>query len=305
MHHLVFNKNSPYHFYKKSGHLVRTPITITLQPDERAVYQVAGTYRQEGSVWWADGGFIAQGTVANVREMGYNCLQALLSHGDWRMDWQQVTGSHDPEMVWYQGAYATSAPNRGASLQSCEAYCQMAAYHFTVPSGLQALDISSATLKFQNGGAIECYQSAANQSANNKLWVNSSTIPNPRTWYAEFGVLNSLGHIQTIAVAPYDEFDLATASGTPTGARDLWGRTSTNADGGIPTLLAPVQCSVSMGTATKTAMQNNMQTGFWVAAYFNADVSNLNNYNPHYINSTNGYWGCVSLWGLQMQMELA
>ena len=304
MHHLVFNKNSPYHFYKKSGHLVRTPITINLNPDQRAVYQVAGKYRQDGDVWWADEGFVAQGTVTNTRQMGYDCLQALTNHSDWRMGWGIVNQSHDPEMVWYQGAYATSAPNRTASLMSCEAYCQMAAYHFTVPSGLQSLDITSATLKFVNGGAIVCYQSAANQSSNNKLWVNDSAVQNPRTWYAQFGVLNSLGHIQTIAAAPHEEFDLASTAGTPKGARDLWGRTGTNTDGGIPTFTTPVSCSVSMGTATKTAMQNNMQTGFWVAAYFNATVSNLNNYLPYYINSTNGYWGCVSLWGLKMQLEL-
>ena len=304
MHHLVFNKNSPYNFYKKSGHLVRTPITITLQPDERAVYQVAGSYRQEGSVWWADTGFIAQGTVANANQMGYDCLQALFAHGDWRMDWQNVASSHDPEMVWYQGAYATSAPNRTASLMSCEAYCQMAAYHFTVPSGLQSLDITSATLKFTNGGAIECYQSAANQSSNNKRWADSSIIPTPRTWHAQFGVLTSLGHIQTIAAAPHEEFDLASTAGTPKGARDLWGRTSTSADGGIPTLLAPVQCSVAMGASTMATMQNNMQTGFWVAAYFIATVSSVNDYRPSYVNSNNGYWACASLWGLQMQVEL-
>ena len=304
MHHLVFDKNSPYHLYKKSGHLVRTPITITLQPDQRAVYQVAGSYTQQGNVWWADGGFIAQDTVANVRQMGYDCLQALLNHTDWRMGWGDVSTSHDPEMVWYQGAYATSAPNRTASLMSCEAYCQMAAYHFTVPSSLQSLDISAATLKFINGGAIECYQSPANQSANNKLWVDSSVPASEKAMYALFGVTSTLGHIQSISAAPWEEFDLASTSGTPRGARDLWGRTGTNADGGIPTLVTPVQCSVGMGSSTLSAMQTNMSTGFWVAAYFNATVSGLNNYLPYYINSVNGYWGCASLWGLTMEVEL-
>lgn len=304
-HHLVYNKNAPYHLYKKSGHLVRTPITITLQPDQMAVYQVAGSYRAEGSVWWADAGFIAQGTVANTRQMGYDCLQALLNHNDWRQNWQYITTSHKPEFVWYQGGYATSAANRTASLQSCEAYCQLAGYHFTVPSGLRTLDVTGGKIKFINGGAIECYQSAANQSTNNRLWQNAQGVPaGNRFWYGIFGVMNSLGDIQHIRNAPAEQFDLATTTGTPRGARDLWARTGLNTDGGIPTLVTPTQCQVALGASTQGAMNNNKTSGFWVVAHFVPTCSSINDYSPYYINTNNGYWGCASLWDITLEVEL-
>ena len=95
--------------YRRASKLVRTPITITLQPDQRAVYRCAGVWKQQGSVWWPDGGFVAQNTMANVASVGYDCLQAYAQHSDTRVGWSTVNTSHDPETVWYHGAYATGA----------------------------------------------------------------------------------------------------------------------------------------------------------------------------------------------------
>lgn len=120
MHHFVVNTATPKKkFYKREGHLVRTPIKIKLQPDQRAYYSVAGSYT---SASWPDGGFIEQLTYNNVIAMGAACIQALRSPSSALQMWRSVTTTHDPETVWYQGAYATSAPNLNAALQSCEAY---------------------------------------------------------------------------------------------------------------------------------------------------------------------------------------
>lgn len=77
MHHLVCSPNAPFHLYKKTGHLVRTPITATLQPDKMSVYQVAGSYSSNN---FPNGGFTAQNTYDNVVGMGYECLNAYLTH---------------------------------------------------------------------------------------------------------------------------------------------------------------------------------------------------------------------------------
>lgn len=231
MHHFVRSKQSPYHLYKKSGHLVRTPITVTLQPSEMAYYSVAGTWT---STSWPNTGFIEQNTVQNVYSVGYDCLQALFNHGDSRQRWRQATSSHLPETVWYQGAFATSAPTIAATYQSCEAYMQMGAYKFKLPDGLSGLKAGSAKVKYVNGGAIVCYQSAGSGSSNNVLWKNSGTVQSS-TFYMRFAVGGDLGHIQTIAAYPFDYVDLALQTGTPRGVRDLWGFTGTTRDGGIPT----------------------------------------------------------------------
>ena len=72
MRHLVFNTASS-HLYKKSKHLVRTPIKMTLTADQYAYYVVAGDYTAQNL---PDKGFIRQLTADNVDYVGYDCLQA-------------------------------------------------------------------------------------------------------------------------------------------------------------------------------------------------------------------------------------
>lgn len=57
MNHLVANGT---HLYKKNSHLVRTPYTYTLNPDERAYYAMAGEYTSNG---WPNRGWIMPGSV--------------------------------------------------------------------------------------------------------------------------------------------------------------------------------------------------------------------------------------------------
>lgn len=77
--------------YRRSSRLVRTPITMTLQPVEMAVYQVAGSYDNQG---FPNTGFIAEDTEANVKAVGYNMLQAYNNPRDSRQIWRQVNTSH-------------------------------------------------------------------------------------------------------------------------------------------------------------------------------------------------------------------
>lgn len=59
--------------YRRTNLLVRTPISVTLNPVEMAYYSVAGSYN---SNQLPNTGFHAQDTLENVRVVGYDCLQA-------------------------------------------------------------------------------------------------------------------------------------------------------------------------------------------------------------------------------------
>lgn len=86
------------------------------------------------------------------------------------------------------------------------------------------------------------------------------------------------------------------------GARDLWGFSGTNSDGGIPTLTVPPNKDYIMGADTLGAMATNKQG--WIVPFIDASVVNSRNYEPYYVNPTNGWWACVSVWGLTLEVEL-
>jgi hypothetical protein len=299
MNRLVAKKDGS-HLLKRSSHLVRTPIKISLSPDERAYYSVAGSYAQQGTVWWPDGGFIQQNTLNNVWTVGASCIQAYLNPSDWRQDWRGVDSSHDPETAWYQGAFAPSAPNLNATYLSCEAYIQLGAYHFSVPTGLTDLEVTSVKVKFINGGGVAAYQSAGTQSANNSQLKGKFDFGD---WYLPFAVSQSLDAPSLLGAKPYDALvDILADTGTVRGARDLWGFSGTTRDGGITTLNAPVQKTYTMGAYTLSNF--NANKGGWIIPYFDAAYSGARNYNPYYVNDNNGYWGCISLWGLTLEVTL-
>ena len=164
MNHFVINKSNK-HFYKKSSHLVRTPITITLQPDEMAFYSVAGVYTSSN---WPNGGFLASGSMNSIKTAGESMRNAYLNPSG-KQIWRQVTSSHQPENMFYQGAWATSV---GTGNERGEAYMQLGGYHFTLPQGLAALTCTGMRLKVVHGGEVCCYQSAQSQNTKNYYGVN-------------------------------------------------------------------------------------------------------------------------------------
>jgi len=203
MGRLVCNGNT---LYRRSSMLVRTPITLTLQPVEMAYYSVAGTY---GSNNYPDTGFIAENTLANVKQMGYEMLRQYASPTDPRQIWRQVNTSHQPETVWYQGAFATSAKTIAQTYTKCEAYGQLGAYKFQLPQGLRGLQVTDAIVKWTNGGAVIAYQSAGNKSSQNALWRNSS-LTTDKTWFMNFAATTTLGTPSNIYLNnPSDSIELA------------------------------------------------------------------------------------------------
>lgn len=288
------------HLLKRSSHLVRTPIIINLSPDERAYYSVAGSYAKQGNVWWPDGGFIQQNTMNNVWAVGADCIQAYLNPSDWQQGWRGVTSAHDPETVWYQGAFAPSAPNINAAYLSCEAYIQLGAYHFAVPTGLHDLEVTDVKVKFINGGGVAAYQSAGIQSANNSQLKGKFNFVD---WYMPFVVSQSLDSPSLLVAKPYDALvDILADTGTVRGVRDLWGFSGTTRDGGIATLNAPVHKTYTMGANTLSNF--NANKGGWIIPYIDAAYYGAQNYAPYYVNNSIGYWGCISLWGLTLEVSL-
>ena len=287
--------------YRRSQRLVRTPIYFDLTPDRMAVYQVPGAWRKSGNVWWPDGGFIDANTISNIKAVGFNCLNAYIYHNDSRIGWGYVNGNHKPETVWYQGAYATGATSLQGALTSCEAYIQLSAYHFTLPSSLNELQLTSVTVKYLNGGGIQCYQSPAGRSASN-TWLQG--FGDWGQFFMPFCVLSNLGHYSTINSAPYDsQIDiLGTRYSQPTGARDLWDYGSSTRDGGIPTMISPIQQSYTMGTSTISIFNSNRSC--WIIPFIPANLYSSTDYTPLYWNSNNGFWGCFSIWDLNIRVGL-
>ena len=286
--------------YRRSSKLVRTPITLTLQPVEMAYYSVAGSYNNQQL---PNTGFIAEDTEANVKAVGYNMLQAYNNPRDSRQIWRQATTAHQPETVWYQGAFATSAPNINATFASCEAYIQLCAYKFQTPTNLISLAANRAKCKFISGGAVVGYQSAGQRSSNNVLWKNwpDATSSN---WYYNFAVTTALGTPSYIAQQPTQSFNIGIhSSGEARGVRDLWGFQGTGRDGGIPTVSMPTTEAVQFGPSPQSQIAANINNGVWIVPYIYADITSSTSYTPFFFASQNGYWGCTSVWGLTLEVE--
>lgn len=290
--------------YTRARALVRTPIRIHLNPMERAYYPVAGVFNSGG---WPVEGFIAQGTYNNVIMVGGNCLS---NYGRPTTNkpyfWRKVgdTSGHDPETVWYQGAYATSASSLGLSYASCEAYVQLGAYRFSIPRSFSSLSVKNVTVKFTSGGGVQCIGSPATRNYQNCPLKGYSNF---NQWYLPFFVTEILPFPQEYGPHgdPYDaKFDILADTGECRAARDLWVRNSSNMDGGIPTLTNPVSRQYDMGANTLSYV--NGHRTFWITPLVDwvYNSSTLGGYAPYYVNTYNGWWGCISLWGLSVDVEL-
>ena len=135
MNHLVCSNVSTArsrHLYKSNdGHLVRTPIIKRLNPDQWKIYQVfppaavgTGGYATGG---WQGGNTYSTTVTSVCYQMVYDMIYA--NH-----QWLDAAGAHDPEMVWYQGAYATGASTINQGKFMSEAFASFPAFHFTIPS---------------------------------------------------------------------------------------------------------------------------------------------------------------------------
>lgn len=305
----IISKGGTIARYTKSGStlILRTPITKTLQPDGRAIYQVAGNYDKYGN---PTSGFIEQNTYANVQAMGKECcIRALNPTAN--NHWTMVTNSHDPETCWYNGAFATSAPNLASTFNSCEGYAQFGAYHFTLPALPSDVDMT-IQLKYTSGGACQCYQSAGSKSTKNKpikgfgTWGSSWQLPFA-VYTGDLAANYRSFHLRNISACNYilgQDILGEGSAGNFRGVRDLWAFTGTTRDGGIPTLTTPQARTVNL-TSTQIGWFKSAANGVWIIPYFNMSYgTGASNYYPSYYTSTNGWWGCFSLWGVTLSIKI-
>ena len=292
--------------YRRNGYLVRTPIIINLNPSDRAWYGCAGRY---DSANWPTGGFIESLTYNNNIKVGADCIY-VYQHPSNKMYWRQVTSAHDPETVWYQGAYSTTAGSVALGERSCEAYLQCGAYRFTIPSGLNSLAVTNVKVKFTNGGGVRCFGTAQAASPNNRalkgiMDFNQLYLP----FYVTEFINNSTPLLmpQGIVAAsrPCDSsIDILADNGECRGARLLWDRiASPSTDGGIPTLTTPTSKQYDMGGSTLNYV--NQHRDFWIVPMIDTWYSSgtLGGYAPYFVDAQM-LWACISLWGISVEVSL-
>lgn len=300
------------HLYKvgtgASAHLMRTPLTFTLSPDAMSFYAVAKAYTTSG---WPARGFIDAATSANVKGVGSDCISQLVTPSDSRQMWRAVTTSHHPETVWYQGAYATSAPTASGAVTSCEAYAQLAAYHFTIPD-LAGLAVTAAEIGYMNGGAIYCGGSAQSGAPANMPLISwsgwSGTFKMPIVPTASLdtfanlaAVASSRGTVVDVGTETKNAYDGGYAVND---CRQLWAQTVSYGDGYIPMLHNYPAQSVAASSGTLTYLTSNRSV--WLVPLIDAGWQSSTSYKPFFWSSSAGtIWGCASMWDLTLKVTLS
>ena len=296
--------------YGSPALLLRTPITISLNPDTMWVF---GFTVQRDSLGYPAQGYVlnATGDYSTGYKVGHDCLNAV-DRPTHVMNWQQVTNAlHKPEFVWYQGQYATSANTMAMSMNQCECYAQWPAYHFTIPQTLQGLTATKVVVSFTNGGAVICEGSPINQSTGNKALKGYGTEFN--SWKIPIAVTSDLkiGNNWFLS-QPYDKIvDIFADTGTYRGWHDLWGFAGggSSRDGGIPTILPEASLPVKtyqLGTST-LAKFNSTHGGYFVPFMEYQNIGSSNNYRPLFAperTTPRGQWACMSIWDIKLKVTL-
>ena len=308
MSNLVCNTASPSHFYKRDGHLVRTPIKVRLQPDEKKIYQI-GDQRTADQLGYLHSGFrISYTNVESVQQAGYMLVNQMLNGTPY---WLDASGPHKPEFVFYQGAYACSTPYIYQGEQMSEAYAQLCGYHFSVPQNLQG-KYDSVQVNFVNLGAVWAYGQSKGANPNNTN-INSSPFgPPANPWSFPFYFLNTptCNYHQTYINAnfPYDLVNVSEygSTGDFKGYHDLWEiNNQSTTDGCLPTLTTPVTQSYNLGATTLSGFKAN--NGGWILPSIIPVLNSSTDYYPRSGwggDGSNHYWACVSLWDITVDIVI-
>ena len=252
MNHLICHSNRQ-HFYKKSGHLVRTPIRITLTADEFAYYVVAGDYQPVTHL--PKCGFIDSATYDHTIEVGYKCINSFFFPTSPYQIWRKTTINPIPT-AWYQGTYATSAPSFSSARLSSEACMWIGAVHFTVPSDFisAGLTCTDASCKIYNLGDIIGFDSPAIGSSANVMW--KTVFPNEPYSYQLFAG-TELDPPSEMMYAGYPTNFISTNdTGNPRTAFDLWKFGTSGKDGGIFKLQTPVEHTQPLNDDQKSVLNS-------------------------------------------------
>ena len=274
---------------------------IKVLPDQKKIYQI-GDPVTTGSDGYLHGGFRYSGTSrTSVRTVGYKLLQRMV---DGEPLWLDASGPHDPEFVWYQGAYCTSNNYISSGKNQSEAYAQLAGFHFTLPQSVIGR-VKSVTVCFQNMGCVWAYGPAIDGNANNKN-IRQADYGWSGGWMQPFFVMNTptcnYHQLYINNNFPYDEIDISQYGGQGSfrGARNLWEiNNSGQHDGYIPTLTNPVIQSYDLGVDTFNMFVGN--NGGWIVPSIFPEIWSSDSYLPNCgwppsgVQIDNNYWACVSL----------
>lgn len=239
--------------------------------------------------------------TTTVQSVGYQLVNQWINGTPL---WLDASGNHDPEFIWYQGAYATAAQTILNGKFMSEAYASIPGFHFTLPSAPTGMSITGVKVYYLNMGCVWAYgQAYNNNNPNNKNIKNADYGGFPSGVVMGFHVLNTPTcnyHPMDIANnTPYDEIQIADVGSTGDfkGWRDIF----TNAplgtvDGCIPTLTNPVRQSYNMGASTLAHFTQN--GAGWIVPTWMPVLNSTTDYLPRSGwggSGSDNYWACVSL----------
>lgn len=294
--------------YRYNGSILRTPVTLRVTPDQKKICQI-GDPRSADNMGYLRAGFQGGNTYqTTVESVGYQLLYQIVNGTP---QWLDASGNHDPEFVWFQGAYATGAQTIANGKFMSEAYASFPGFHFTLPQAAVG-HVKDVIVYFLNMGCTFAYGQAYNNNNPNNKNIKSADYGFDGDWYQPFHVLNSTTcnyHPMDINNnSPYDSINLSQygATGDFKGYRDLF----TNAplgvvDGCIPTLTNPVRQSYTMSASTRSHFIQN--GAGWIVPTIHPAITSTSYYRPcsgYGGAGIDNYWACVSLRDIYIDVQL-
>ena len=281
--------------YRRNNNLVRSPIVVRVQPSARAYYAVAGGYVKELPRYGFHRNILNDAsTLTATRICGEQMTDAYFNIPNYQR-WRLVNTNHDPECVWYQGAYSTSANSISVGKNQSEAFAQCCAYKFEKPLELKDLNCIALKVSYICGGFVSLDGSIADGTA---VPFSSSGTDGDGIFYlsknldipcdlttGSAGIARTYGTL--LNCVPWDG-----------GFRDLWGLSGVNQDGGIPCARQPLNLSVSFDD-NKLSPLNDGEV--WVIVTPNIGTEG-SSYYPYYGAGSRNRWVCHALWGLTAEM---
>lgn len=342
---LIYNPQQR-HLYKFDGHLLRTPLYKQLQltPDAMSYYDVAGSYMSamptagvvsttETNIWL--------NTVKSGKTMRGYYLQ---SGTPTAQIWRAVTTSHEPEFVFYHGAFSPSANSMQGGMAYGEAFVKIPAYHFSIPQELAGFRVVSGALTVTHGGCIHSYGFpktglVATRRDNYGMAYYAAQCPTSRlaandewrtNWTHKLGVYSALDNdLRTMHANGTEDVELDTCRtlggglvddlyyldqgryNKVVGQRVIWSNTYTGYyDGSIPVSPNPWVQQITLGAATLAKIA--ALGGGWLVFTPEVAVSSgrydntSTDYPFYYPSNTTSYawWLCCSYWGFGLKLTM-
>lgn len=300
---IIRNSQSNGTIARRVDTILRTPIIKRIFPDQKKICQI-GDPKSIDSAGYITTGYQGGSTYESVVEnVGYQMINQLIN-GQPR--WLDASSAHDPEFVWYQGAYATSATDIATGKYMSEAYSSFPGFHFTMPNIQPPLAIIQVVVYYLNMGTTLAFGPAISRNARN-MNITQSGVGNWNLGVTcHFHVLNTPTcnyHPMDINNnSPDDAINISTVGSTGDfrGYRDIFAKSPLGTvDGCIPTLTNPVVQSYSMSANTLAHFTQN-GAGWIVPTYHPwMDPNNPSgDFFPNFGYSISGQdnsWGCASL----------